>query len=748
MHFNNMVIDTLKALINSGYLKIIDLDVLSKNPEKDLEEEFFSIYGDDPDLESIDQFIEKNKNNIDYDKALMAIFYFLTETDSLSALLQEKEKDELRAFTKAKIKNLKNEKMVILQKPQSSSMALFTSKKLLHEPSKLEDKKIGDMLLRDYYLNHTSKFMQPMDFEACNKMEDKNILQYLTKVYTRFFESMPGDTAIQKMQQENFYAFHNTQKAFVYQLSSYINVDKLLLTQAYRIKEYLENGGDEDLELNKEFLKKVYEKMAKEDKNFSVKIMDYKKKKEETKYSRFDLQADLKKFVNGKYIGRNYIEQTLEGIKNEEININQIEEELKIFPREAIMQIAQTSDENFLKIEGLFNLSQEEILSAIKNMEDISPKTISKLYNDGKFEDIKQLYKEGIITLEAIKQIRENNSEKVQDEVNEKELVELYINANRKESTTEEKQEFNQYMILYKMIKVRGNKDEEKLKESANKIIMEFGDSFNETILEDLYKQELLPFETVLEWANTETIHDILKSGFMRPKEVKEALLNGNLQKDILINILQDKKLDYGRKMNILLDLFSDISEEDINLFNEYSRYIDVYETSQNPTGEGSKKQNSTTKTKSRKFATEPYARIAFLKSLDEDVSIEHKENGFEIVKLPNLKNGLVVIEKILTKNGKPVYGTATYVLDDEQYEQYSMKEVNRELLAELREANKAITIGHTKNSWTKQLLELAELRKYRGKIINKGNSTKYTREHLEKIDKAEELVINSREEI
>jgi len=76
------------------------------------------------------------------------------------------------------------------------------------------------------------------------------------------------------------------------------------------------------------------------------------------------------------------------------------------------------------------------------------------------------------------------------------------------------------------------------------------------------------------------------------------------------------------------------------------------------------------------------------------------------------------------------------------------MKEVNRELLAELREANKAITIGHTKNSWTKQLLELAELRKYRGKIINKGNSTKYTREHLEKIDKAEELVINSREEI
>ena len=58
------------------------------------------------------------------------------------------------------------------------------------------------------------------------------------------------------------------------------------------------------------------------------------------------------------------------------------------------------------------------------------------------------------------------------------------------------------------------------------------------------------------------------------------------------------------------------------------------------------------------------------------------------------------------------MYGTATYVIEDEQYEQCSMKEVNRELLAELREDKNAITIGHTKNSWTRQLLELAELRR------------------------------------
>ena len=125
---------------------------------------------------------------------------------------------------------------------------------------------------------------------------------------------------------------------------------------------------------------------------------------------------------------------------------------------------------------------------------------------------------------------------------------------------------------------------------------------------------------------------------------------------------------------------------------------------------------------------------------LDKEYELEITEDGHALVHLPNLKK--VIIEKMLSKYGEPYYGAATYIVDEDYFEQYREKiitdnKINRSKLSDdiiFRGVDRVI---HSPTGWGKGIK----------KVLNITEETK-TPEELQQIDEAVKAVEESRRKI
>ena len=109
-------------------------------------------------------------------------------------------------------------------------------------------------------------------------------------------------------------------------------------------------------------------------------------------------------------------------------------------------------------------------------------------------------------------------------------------------------------------------------------------------------------------------------------------------------------------------------------------------------------------------YITDPTARFMLIKLLDENYSFKMTLDGHAIMHLPN--SNRVLIERMLDKNGKPFYGAATYILDEDCFKRNEDaivvdNKVKRNKLSQNAESRGVEKLIHSPTGWGKGIKEI-----------------------------------------
>lgn len=248
-----------------------------------------------------------------------------------------------------------------------------------------------------------------------------------------------------------------------------------------------------------------------------------------------------------------------------------------------------------------------------------------------------------------------------------------------------------------------------------------------------------------------ELVKDITEKGILKPCDAKKYFNYEEEKK--LEEILKSPDMDEAEKLILIYSTFdNDKGKRDywVKHLNASSR--DLYES--NPIGneEGIIFNHNKNK-QMKKTVTDPYERWRLFTLLDPNYTKEYID-GYLIVNLTNVQKTIVekMYQKIAGKNC-PAYGTATFILDTENYEKISgdLKKDDKFNIPLIRqklkeEPEKIMKITHhsygndeqPKSTWGKRLI----------KSICKKEEEVYSSKELEEISKCIKEIENSRKEI
>lgn len=538
--------------------------------------------------------------------------------------------------------------------------------------------------------------------------------------------------------------------------SEYISIDKLLLTAIYRHLEASDNSPNTKgpnykvQDLLKEMYSFVNEKVQLKgkiritelDKKDSIKDIDISYNAKEFK------EMIYNGFINGRYIG----EKTKQKIRDKILNENSLLEEfdprvikaLKIDLDELMILINNDTNLKYLLSYDMIN---DELLKYILyNKENISSDILGHLLEIGKIDNqaMLNLYNDEVITLTNIQELKEKENLNLEEIASEEKLIRLYKEFNK----CGECEEFVKYLPLFKELKIKDAELENK-KEIGQRLIEELDGDFEEEDLKKMYGLGMIPVETAIEWGGKSITQDMFNEGILKPIDAKRLYKNNTLSIDMIKQVLKSSQLSEEDKLTLICSTFD--SDEDSKTRMELIQCLDVdnKENKRNLNKNESKKisigfGSSTSK---NAYITDPCMRWKLISLLDEEYSQEVCKDGYIIFKLPNVKNGTVIIEKMFKKspNGViPSYGNATYILSEEQFDKSEndivdsnnmLKTINLSELAELRGEEKADKLNHS-SKWGNNIKEYFDVEK---------EESMYDKEKIEQIDKTIESIENSR---
>ena len=423
----------------------------------------------------------------------------------------------------------------------------------------------------------------------------------------------------------------------------------------------------------------------------------------------------------------------------------------------------------------------EEEVSQTLDMEDIDIDTIRRINLRNMFkdlydskiiaeEDIVEYFKEGIVTPEMIMTLEESKTQE------QKEL--LYENL---------RSIFNEEMILYgykqyeeeyvKFMKMQLTADGEKTEELKEQreivnclrehkddriklfnryrnmtkeekhllgdelleyyyIVMDVSDEdvVRESVI-TLYEDGMIDLENIIGLDKKYIIPMLDTLSLEDASKVRASMSFDELRK-LLDDIFEDKSVTDERKHVILMNLLIEGTKEDREAREFYKNKLgfkDGLERKADPTGNKRQKTGNGT-ILSNKYVYPDFVKWAFYKSLDKNVMIKPYANGF--VEFASSKLGVRILEKYHDKKFRPAYGTATYILPEDEYKKHQSDLVtitpkgNILESATLREITprKDRVIHRTKSTdrtW------LDEMVRYFGIEFDKKDS-RYTEEELE----------------
>lgn len=384
---------------------------------------------------------------------------------------------------------------------------------------------------------------------------------------------------------------------------------------------------------------------------------------------------------------------------------------------------------------------------------------IYQYYQEGTFisRNILDLYIQNRINLDTIKRINEKlpEKQKINLELKEEELANLYQSAKkekkRKNTNIDANMKYKRYRLLYQVLE-RANLDESE-KIQSDKKILEHMTNITQEDINELYKNNLLTLETVLQQGGNDLVKKLTLQGDLRTSDARTYFATEKENVSIE-EILQNPDMDETEKLILIYTTYGDNIQKREKLVEYYiSAYASDIKGEKNTT-RNKKEKNERTGTKNT--TTDPYERWKLLALLDKNYSRKYV-GGYLIVKLHNTQK--VIIEKLYGKKyGKvePGNSTSTFVLAIEEYEKIESEFIKDKKfdIAKLREKAKnhpeMITKvthhsarydkkGNEKNSWVKRLLEY---------LCNGEPEKVYSDKELDQISECSKAIENSRKEV
>ncbi len=406
---------------------------------------------------------------------------------------------------------------------------------------------------------------------------------------------------------------------------------------------------------------------------------------------------DLKEFLTPAYIVERFSE--LENLNDEEhtyeretikryLNLykalyleGKSEEELENAGKELIEELKKSEKEyderrESRKQEGLlrYGLISERTYALLASKGIIRP------------EDFMNLYQKDIIHLKTIEQLREEGT--YFDNVDiEAYIIDSYMKIRENENS--DKTELKKYIALYKVVQLSGLSEEER-NEKANDLVINIGTriesdieagkqikAFGKEDRKNLYELEAIPIDTVVLWADKGELIELLKSEFLVPKDLKKLYQQNSIILHDIQEIIESPDVKLEQKIAIINIVFPSPEDAEIRdiLFGKITELDETVASEKESTHRGVR--NGSTKPKYRKHIFDTAVRYNSWIQSDENVRMEILNDGHIAVHLPNVKEGIVVIEQFYqlkkAKNGKrnmdDAWGVGGYVLPEEDYQ-------------------------------------------------------------------------------
>ena len=371
--------------------------------------------------------------------------------------------------------------------------------------------------------------------------------------------------------------------------------------------------------------------------------------------------------------------------------------------------------------------------------------------------DILDLYINDRINLDTIKQINEKLSEeqKINLELTEEELAHLYQvskrEKNRKKTNLDKVLKYKRYSLLCQTLK-RSNLEENEKFESDKKILEHIHNVESEDIIE-LYIDNLLTLETVLQYGGNDLVKKLILQGDLRTNDAR-TYFETEKENVSIEEILKNPDMDETEKLILIYTTYGDnVPKREKLVKNHLSAYASDIKGEKTTTRN---KKEEETKTGKRNTTTDPYERWKLLALLDKNYSRKYV-GGYLIVKLHNTQKA--IIEKLYGKKYgevEPGHDASTIGLAIEEYEKLEpelikgkrfdivkLRDVARnhpEIITKVTHHSASYDRkGNEKNSWVKRIL------KY---VCDEQPEKVYSDEEIAQINECSKAIEKSRKEI
>lgn len=382
-------------------------------------------------------------------------------------------------------------------------------------------------------------------------------------------------------------------------------------------------------------------------------------------------------------------------------------------------------------------ITEEQFKEIVSKMKLVTSEQLQYLYGIGEIDNSRmfELYNDGKISLESIKDLRSTLEDKtvLESIVSAERLVELYLDE-------EQKEEFDKYRRLYKLL-VIDDKTIKERKEIANTILDQSLELLDVKKMEELYHMGLIPLDTYVDFNGNKAVIDLYATGELKPVDARRLYDEKIITIDAIKGVLADKDTNDGKKLVLIYSTFPD--PEDAGIRDELVGYLlNPEENSRKGTSNSKRSKISLSQSKEKesneknRFVTDPCSRWNLLALLDSEYSQEYLKDGTAVFYLPN--QGKYIIEKLYNKNNEPAYGSATYIVDEEIFENsrgeiIKAGKIDKKVLVQMKQNKKAKKIIHT--GWGNGIC----------KYFDVENPSKYTEKQTKKIQKLAKQVEDSK---
>lgn len=312
---------------------------------------------------------------------------------------------------------------------------------------------------------------------------------------------------------------------------------------------------------------------------------------------------------------------------------------------------------------GIISIEQLETLE-----EDKTPEEISKMH-----DALKQEFNEDRLLLSYKNYIVKYNEfirfQKEHPEETEKiEALREEINGLRTEKERY-RQVFNKYNHIPENEKVAFGED----LLAKYYVELEVDEADMQESIKVLYEDGFIELENIINLDKKEQKYLIPMLDTLSIKDADK--IRSNMTFEELINMLDtifvDPSFNDERKWIIVMNLLGEETEQDKKAREEYLEMLDFdNETERKAKSKGTRKikNHGTGGNDSAKNIYPDAVKWKFYKALDKDARVTRYSNGF--VEFASSKLGVRIIEKYYDGN-KPAYGTATYILPEDEYRKH-----------------------------------------------------------------------------